>query len=91
MLQGLDVRMGYGAGTGSSSVAQVRDEAVWAARAGFGVASGADLTLAGSIDQILEGLARYADAGATDLGVMIDARTDDERAATREALADLLG
>jgi 5,10-methylenetetrahydromethanopterin reductase len=55
-----------------------------------GVESGADLTLAGSIDDIVEGLDRYADAGATDLRIMIVAGNDDERQATREALADHL-
>ena len=55
-----------------------------------GVDSGADLTLAGTIEEILEGLARYADAGATDLRLLIAARTDEERAATREALAAAL-
>jgi F420-dependent oxidoreductase-like protein len=55
-----------------------------------GVASGADLTLAGSIDRIVEGLAEYANAGATDLRLAIASRTDDERIATREALVDLL-
>lgn len=52
--------------------------------------SGADLTLAGSIDDIVEGLAAYAEAGATDLRIMISARNDDERWATREALATIL-
>ena len=56
-----------------------------------GVASGADLTLAGSLDQIADGLAEYAIAGATDLRLAIAARTDDERIATREALHELLG
>ena len=55
-----------------------------------GVASGADLMLAGTIDDILEGFATYVDAGVTDLRVAILARNDDERSATREALAGLL-
>ena len=55
-----------------------------------GVASGADLTLAGSIDDIVEGLATYAAAGATDLRLMIVSRNDDEQAATRDALAAIL-
>ena len=54
------------------------------------VVSGADLTLAGSIDEIVEGLAAYATAGATDLRVTISSRNDDERSATREALATIL-
>ncbi len=52
-----------------------------------GVASGADLLLTGSIDQIEQGLADYAAAGATDLRISIAARTEEERLATREALA----
>jgi len=55
-----------------------------------GVASGADLILAGSIDEIIVGLAAYADAGATDLRVMVASRNEDERASTREALARTL-
>ena len=55
-----------------------------------GVASGADLTLAGSLDDIVEGLATYADAGATDLRLMIASRNEDELLATREALAEML-
>ncbi len=55
-----------------------------------GVASGADLTLAGSPGQIVDGLADYAAAGATDLRLVIAARTEDERQATRAALVDLL-
>lgn len=55
-----------------------------------GVRSGADLTLAGSIDHIAEGLAAYAAAGATDLRIMISARDDEERLATREGLAQIL-
>jgi hypothetical protein len=51
------------------------------------VASGADLLLTGSIDQIEQGLADYAAAGATDLRIGIAARTEEERLATREALA----
>lgn len=52
-----------------------------------GLESGADLTLAGSIEQIVEGFDRYAEAGATDLRLMLAARTDDERRATREGSA----
>ncbi len=55
-----------------------------------GVASGADLMLAGSIDHIADGLAAYAAAGATDLRIMIHADDEDERMATREALAAAL-
>lgn len=56
-----------------------------------GVDSGADLLVAGTGDHIVEGLARYVDAGATDLRIAINARTDEERAATREFLAASLG
>lgn len=55
-----------------------------------GVESAAELTLSGSIDHIVEGFDRYAAAGATDLRIMIAARTDDERLATREALAKVV-
>ena len=55
-----------------------------------GVAGGADLMLAGTIDAILAGFAAYADAGVTDLRIAIFARTDQERLATREALADAI-
>ena len=55
-----------------------------------GVASGADLTLAGSVDDIVEGLATYSAAGATDLRLMIASRNDDEFVATREGLVHLL-
>ena len=55
-----------------------------------GVESGADLTLAGSFDAIVEGLATYAEAGATDLRISIGGRNDDERMATRSALAHAL-
>ena len=48
------------------------------------------ITLAGSLDDIIEGLAVYAAAGVTDLRLMIASRNDDERAATREALAAML-
>jgi 5,10-methylenetetrahydromethanopterin reductase len=55
-----------------------------------GVDSGADLILAGSSDEILEGLVTYADAGTTDLRIVISARTEEERLATREFLVALL-
>lgn len=55
-----------------------------------GVESGADLTLTGSFDEIAEGLSTYAQAGATDLRIMIGGRNDDERAATRSAIVDAL-
>ena len=43
---------------------------------------GADLIVAGSIDDIAEGLAAYVAAGVTDLRLGITARHDDERLAT---------
>jgi len=52
-----------------------------------GVASGADLTLAGTSEDVVQGLARYAEAGATDLRIVISHRTDEEREATRSFLA----
>ncbi len=55
-----------------------------------GVAGGAELMLAGTIDNILDGFARYVDAGVTDLRVAIFARTAEERSTTREALATML-
>ena len=55
-----------------------------------GVASGADLTVAGTADDILEGLAAYAEAGATDLRIVISPRTEEERLATRTFLEDFL-
>jgi F420-dependent oxidoreductase-like protein len=55
-----------------------------------GVESPADLLLAGPIERIVEGLADYVAAGATDLRIAIDATNDGEREATRAALAELL-
>ena len=55
-----------------------------------GVESGADLTLAGTAELVLEGLAAYAAAGATDLRIVISSRTDDEREATKAFLSGLL-
>jgi 5,10-methylenetetrahydromethanopterin reductase len=52
-----------------------------------GVESGADLTIAGQADDILEGLATYATAGATDLRIVISSRTEEERDATKAFLA----
>jgi 5,10-methylenetetrahydromethanopterin reductase len=52
-----------------------------------GVESGADLTLAGRPDEVLEGLAGYAEAGATDLRIAIAHRTSEERDATKAFLA----
>jgi alkanesulfonate monooxygenase SsuD/methylene tetrahydromethanopterin reductase-like flavin-dependent oxidoreductase (luciferase family) len=55
-----------------------------------GVASGADLILAGSIERIVEGLAEYVDAGVTELRVSIGASTERDIQATRAALTELL-
>jgi 5,10-methylenetetrahydromethanopterin reductase len=55
-----------------------------------GVASGADLVLLGSGAVIADGLAAYAEAGATDLRIGIAASDERERDATRQVLADLL-
>ncbi len=56
-----------------------------------GVASGADLAILGrGGDELVEGLARYAAAGATDLRLGIAARDDAEREVTRQALVELL-
>ncbi|MEZ5411761.1 MAG: TIGR03564 family F420-dependent LLM class oxidoreductase [Acidimicrobiales bacterium] len=52
-----------------------------------GLAAPADLHLIGSWDQVLEGLAAYGAAGATDLRIGIAAHTPEAATATREALA----
>ncbi len=50
----------------------------------------ADLHLIGSADRVLDGLAAYALAGATDLRIEVVAPDPDSRAETREALAGWL-
>ncbi len=55
-----------------------------------GVASGADLLVAGTPDDIINGLSAYVDAGATDLRIMIAHRTPEEREATRTFLSSAL-
>ncbi len=55
-----------------------------------GVASGADLLVAGTPDDLINGLAAYVDAGATDLRIMIAHRTSEEREATRSFLSSAL-
>jgi 5,10-methylenetetrahydromethanopterin reductase len=55
-----------------------------------GVASGADLIVAGPPDAVVEGLAAYAAAGATDLRVTLGPGDPDEQAATRALLAAVL-
>jgi 5,10-methylenetetrahydromethanopterin reductase len=55
-----------------------------------GVASGADLSLLGSWNQIEEGLNEYVAAGVTDLRIMIGASDTATIQRTREALTDAL-
>lgn len=55
-----------------------------------GVHSPADLLLAGPIDRIVEGLAAYVEAGATDLRIVFDTSDERVRNATRDAFAELL-
>ena len=55
-----------------------------------GVASGADLLLAGSVERIVEGLGTYVEAGATELRVLIGSSDEAVRETTRDALAELL-
>ncbi|MFT5445578.1 MAG: 5,10-methylenetetrahydromethanopterin reductase [Gammaproteobacteria bacterium] len=50
----------------------------------------ADLHLIGSWQAILDGLAKYAESGVTDLRIEIAAHNADARVATREALANYL-
>jgi alkanesulfonate monooxygenase SsuD/methylene tetrahydromethanopterin reductase-like flavin-dependent oxidoreductase (luciferase family) len=54
-----------------------------------GVASGADLSLLGSWNQIEEGLNEYVAAGVTDLRIMIGASDAETIQRTRDALAHL--
>ncbi|MEM7091866.1 MAG: TIGR03564 family F420-dependent LLM class oxidoreductase [Actinomycetota bacterium] len=56
-----------------------------------GIDDATELILAGSIDQILDGLATYVDAGATDLRLGVMAPDESHRRATLDALADSLG
>jgi F420-dependent oxidoreductase-like protein len=55
-----------------------------------GLADPADIHLIGSWQQVLDGLAAYAEAGATDLRIEVSAHTEAARDATRMALADYL-
>lgn len=55
-----------------------------------GVASGVDLIVAGPPDAVIEGLAAYAEAGVTDLRVIVGPGDPDEQAATRALLAAVL-
>jgi F420-dependent oxidoreductase-like protein len=56
-----------------------------------GLGEAADLHLIGSWDQVLDGLAAYADAGVTDLRIQVAAPDTDSWDATRAALAAHLG
>jgi len=56
-----------------------------------GVATGADLLLAGSPAQILDGLGAYVAAGATELRLVIGSSDESVRAATRDGLEQLFG
>lgn len=55
-----------------------------------GLASPADLLVAGSQDEVVAGLQRYVDAGATELRVGASGPDEATRARTREALAEVL-
>jgi F420-dependent oxidoreductase-like protein len=56
-----------------------------------GIDDAADLFLIGSWDEVATGLARYAEAGVTDLRIEVSAPDPGSRDATRAALADHLG
>ena len=55
-----------------------------------GLDDASDLHLIGSWQQILDGLAEYAEAGATDLRIQVAAHDEISRERTRNALADYL-
>ncbi|MBT3778703.1 MAG: LLM class flavin-dependent oxidoreductase, partial [Rhodospirillaceae bacterium] len=55
-----------------------------------GLDDASDLHLIGSWQQVLDGLAEYAEAGATDLRIEVAAHDETSRARTRDALADYL-
>jgi F420-dependent oxidoreductase-like protein len=55
-----------------------------------GLAAPEDLHLIGSWQQVLDGLAAYAEAGATDLRIQVATHDERSRDATRQALADYL-
>lgn len=56
-----------------------------------GVATGADLLLASSPGQILDGLGSYVAAGATELRILIGSSDESVRATTRDGLEQLFG
>jgi hypothetical protein len=53
-----------------------------------GINDPTDLVLAGSMDEIADGLAAYVDAGVTDLRLGIYAPDDGHGRTTRQALAE---
>ncbi len=55
-----------------------------------GVASGADLLVAGSVDEVAAGLAEYVDAGVTDLRIGLGTSEPGLLDATRAGLAEIL-
>lgn len=55
-----------------------------------GLDDASDLHLIGNWEQILEGLAAYAEAGATDLRIQVAAHDEKSRNATYDALADYM-
>ena len=55
-----------------------------------GLDDASDLHLIGSWGQVLDGLAEYAEAGATDLRIEVSAHDEKSRERTRVALADYL-
>ncbi len=56
-----------------------------------GVTSGAELLVAGSLDQVAGGLTAYAEAGVTDLRIGLGSSEPDLAEATRAGLSELLG
>jgi len=55
-----------------------------------GVANGADLLLAGTIDRIVDGLGAYVEAGVTDLRLVIGSSDRTVVRRTKDALGELL-
>jgi 5,10-methylenetetrahydromethanopterin reductase len=55
-----------------------------------GVASGADLLLAGSLERIVDGIGAYVDAGVTELRLVMGSADPHVLGATRDALVGLL-
>ena len=55
-----------------------------------GLEDASDLHLIGSWQQVIDGLAKYAEAGATDLRIQVAAHDDKSRECTYDALANYL-